>query len=116
MILYGEGYGAGLQKGGNGYIPGDVSFILFDVKIGDVWLRRTDVGDIAWRLNVPIVPMIGSGTLAEAVVTVRDGFRSWVYGADRDAEGLVMRPAVELVSRIGKRIIAKVKTKDFKRR
>ena len=33
IILYGEGYGTKIQKGGN-YIKDGVDFILFDVKVG----------------------------------------------------------------------------------
>lgn len=39
VVLYGEGYGAKIQKGGN-YIKNDVGFILFDVKVNNWWLNR----------------------------------------------------------------------------
>ena len=42
VCLYGEGYGARIQKGGGDYIPDGVDFILFDVKIEDWWLKRED--------------------------------------------------------------------------
>ncbi|KKL53664.1 hypothetical protein LCGC14_2273140, partial [marine sediment metagenome] len=48
ITLYGEGYGARIQKGGGDYRKGgDVSFRLFDVLIGETWLRRVDVEDVA---------------------------------------------------------------------
>ena len=112
MTLYGEGYGAKIQKGGGNYIPDGVSFILFDVMIGN-YLKREDVEDIAKHLEIGVVPMVGTGTLAEAVDIARAGFMSRV--GTQWAEGLVMRPAVELISRTGKRIISKVKYKDFPR-
>ena len=113
MALYGEGYGAKVQKGGGDYISDGTDFILFDVKIGGNWLGRENVRDIASHLGVDVVPEVDTGSLWHAVALAEHGFESLVPGAHRQAEGLVMRPAVELVSRTGHRIIAKVKTKDF---
>ena len=111
MTLYGEGYGARIQKGGGNYISDGVSFILFDVRIGDFWLQHSDVKDIATQLMIDTVPIIGTGTLLDAVEIVRKGFKSEI--GTQVAEGLVMRPEVELFARNGQRIIAKVKHKDF---
>ena len=111
MLLFGEGYGAKIQKGGGNYIPDGVSFILFDVIIDGYYLERENVEDIANHLGIAVVPIVGRGTLVEAVEMVRKGFRSQI--GSQIAEGLVMRPAVELVSRRGQRIISKVKHKDF---
>lgn len=110
MTLYGEGYGAKIQNGGK-YLPNSVSFILFDVFIGGVWLDRLNVRDIASYLEINVVPTITTGTLAEAVSLAQAGFRSQI--ADTIAEGIVMRPIVELQSRNGHRIISKLKYKDF---
>ena len=113
MTLYGEGYGAKIQKGGGNYIPDGVSFVLFDVMIGGNYLDRENVEDIAQHLSVDVVPVVGRGNLTDAVEMAREGFKSqW---GNHIAEGLVMRPAVELVSRTGKRIISKIKYKDFAR-
>ena len=38
VVLYGEGYGAKIQKGGERYIPDDVSFVLFDVAVDGLYL------------------------------------------------------------------------------
>ena len=109
--LYGEGYGAKIQKGGGNYKSDGASFILFDVRVGDFWLRREDVTDIAGKMGISSVPIMGEGSLTDAVRMVQDGIQS-TFG-DFAAEGLVMRPAVELLDRGGHRIIAKVKHKDF---
>jgi len=111
FCLYGEGYGAKIQKGGGNYRQ-DQGFVLFDVKNGDRWLRRGDVESIAEELDIEVVPDIGSGTLAEMVEMARQGFNS-AWG-DFMAEGIVARPAVEVKSRSGHRIITKVKCKDFR--
>lgn len=113
ITLYGEGYGARIQKGGGDYISNDVSFILFDVKIGNWWLKRIDVQDIADRLKILSVPIIGKGTLWNGIEIVMGGFQSQI--GNQIAEGLVMRPEIELFARNGERIITKVKYKDFDR-
>jgi len=77
-ILYGEGYGAKIQKGGD-YLP-YASFILFDVKIGPWWLKRKDVDEIAEKLGIKSVPVIGEGTLQDAVELCREGLESRLGG------------------------------------
>ena len=108
--LYGEGYGAKIQKGGGNYRQ-DQSFVLFDVRIGEWWLKRDDVHDVANKLKIESVPVIGYGTLTEMVEKTRNGFNS-IWG-DFLAEGIVARPKTELFSRNGNRIITKIKYKDF---
>lgn len=111
VCLYGEGYGAKIQKGGGNY-RSDQSFVLFDVKIGDWWLQRKDVEDIAQKLNIDIVPIIGEGTLLEMIERVQNGLISnW---GNFNAEGIVARPKTELKTRDGKRIITKLKCRDFR--
>lgn len=110
MTLYGEGFGARIQKGGGNYIPDGVNFCLFDVFCG-MWLERDSVIDIGTSLAISIVPLFGIGTLDQMVEYVRDGFESdW---GPFEAEGLVARPRTELLTRRGKRIITKLKCKDF---
>jgi len=113
LVLYGEGYGAKIQKGGGNYIPDGVSFVLFDIKIGDWWLQREDVLELGQKLGLSVVPLIGRGTLGGMVSIVEKGLQS-TWG-DFYAEGIVARPALELKSRAGHRIITKLKHKDFPR-
>ena len=116
VVLYGEGYGVRIQKGGGKYLPDRVGFILFDVRVGRWWLTREAVWDVAVKLEIPYVPVVGYGTLRDAVSRTRVGFKSLIADdPDALAEGLVMRPAVEMFGRNGKRIIAKIKHKDFSR-
>lgn len=110
VCLYGEGYGAKIQSGGNYRI--DQDFILFDVNINGWWLQRKDIEDIANALSIDVVPIIGEGTLTDMVNVTREGFNSrW---GNFLAEGIVARPKTELKTRGGERIITKVKYKDFK--
>lgn len=108
--LYGEGYGARIQKGGGNYRL-DQDFVLFDVKVGEWWLQRDAIEQIASSLGLDVVPIIGRGTLTEMLTLAASGFKSqW---GDFTAEGIVARPAVELKTRSGHRIITKIKFKDF---
>jgi len=109
-VLYGEGYGAKIQKGGGNY-RADQDFVLFDVKCGEWMLQRADVKDIATKLGIDVVPIIGEGTLYDAVALVKAGICS-AWG-DFQAEGIVARPKVELKTRSGHRLIAKIKCRDF---
>lgn len=116
VVLYGEGFGAGIQKGGKRYLPDSVDFILFDVLVehgGQWWLNRPDVDDVADRFGIKSVSVVGQGPLIDAVAMARGGFRS-AFG-DFLAEGLVLRPQTQLFCRTGERIITKVKHNDFKR-
>ncbi len=108
--LYGEGYGAKIQKGGGNY-RADQDFVLFDVKVGEWWLQRDGVESVASKFGLDVVPIIGSGSLADMVEMARAGFKS-TWG-DFAAEGIVARPACELKTRNGSRIITKIKHKDF---
>lgn len=108
--LYGEGYGARIQKGGGNYRQ-EPGFVLFDIRVGDFWLERPNVEDIAAKLGLDVVPVIGVGTLHDMVERARQGIVSkW---GDFQAEGIVARPMTELRNRAGARVITKIKTRDF---
>ncbi len=109
LTLYGEGYGAGIQSGGN-YRP-DQSFILFDIAAGGVWFEQAKVTESASALGIDMVARLCNDTLTNWVSRVREGFKSRL--SDTMAEGVVLRPQVELRDRLGDRVITKLKHKDF---
>jgi hypothetical protein len=111
FTMYGEGYGRKIQKG-SGYISDGVGFILFDVFIEGWWLLRDAVERIAERSGTPIVPIIGEGTLHQAIEMCKTGFPSVLR--KEPPEGLVLKPKVELLQRNGSRIITKLKLVDFR--
>ena len=112
-VLYGEGYGAGIQKGGGDYSD-KKKFILFDVLVdGKWWLNWEAVCDVAAKLHLDTVPLIGEMTLEEATEKVRKGFPSLLNGGKKQAEGMVGRTAETLFDKKGARLIVKLKTKDF---
>lgn len=112
VILFGEGYGAKIQKGGGNY-RSDVSFILFDVYLPEqnLWLKHDALEDIAKTFGIDVVPVVLTGTLQEAVDFVKQKPKSTIGAADM--EGLVCKPAVDMLDRMGRRVIVKVKVRDF---
>jgi ATP-dependent RNA circularization protein (DNA/RNA ligase family) len=112
VILFGEGYGRKIQGVGSLYIPDGVSFIMFDVMVGETWLKRESVEDIAKCFGVDVVPIVGRGTIAEAVEYVKTHKVSTI-SEKAPLEGVVCRPRVELFDRMGRRVIVKIKGRDF---
>lgn len=110
VVLFGEGYGAGIQKGG-AYRP-DKAFILFDVLVaGKWWLDKDAVDDVAAKIGCEVVPYLGTMTLDQISSLVREPFKSKIGTAF--AEGIVARPIETLFDKKGDRLIIKLKTKDF---
>lgn len=72
VIMFGEGYGPKIQKGGGNY-RSDVSFILFDVFLPEqnLWLKRDAIENIAKTFGIDAVPIVFVGDLAQAVEYVK---------------------------------------------
>lgn len=111
VTLYGEGYGGKIQ-GGGAYTK-EQEFILFDVCVGDTFLKREDVEEIAKNFNLKVVPIILKGTIQEAVDYVKSKPMSTISQEPKESEGLVGTPAVRITDFRGNRIIVKVKVCDF---
>ena len=109
ICIYGEGFGAGIQKGG--CYDEEKRFAAFDVKIGTSWLPRGDAIEIVEKLGLDFVPIIDHGSLSKAINLVSRGVSSQ-YG-DFYAAGLVARPAFPLLDRRGHRVIVKIKHKEL---
>jgi hypothetical protein len=111
VILFGEGYGAKIQNG-EAY-SSTQEFILFDVKINDIYLDRDSVNNIANYFNILSVPIIDEcKTIDEAVEYVKSNPQS--YLGDKQMEGVVGTPKMRLLDFQGERIIVKIKCNDYK--
>lgn len=113
--LYGEGYGAKIQKAGGNYRP-DPAFRLFDVRVGDWWLNWPDVESVAAKLGIATVPVLGVNfTTDEAIECV--GAFSEVAQAESGTpffqEGVVCRTDPLLLMRNGHRLVWKLKGGDL---
>lgn len=109
--LFGEGYGIKIQNGG--LYRDDVDFILFDVMINGNYQPRESVEDIAKYFGIDIVPIVLEGTLQDGVDYVLNNRKSIIAKNGAEIEGLVGRPKMELQDRTGKRVIVKIKYRDF---
>lgn len=120
VTLFGEGYGAGVQKGGGNYKSDGVDFALFDVLVhgqdnSSIWLLRDSVEEIAVQMGVDIVPRVFTGTVAEAIDAVGFAVTSSYGKVPFIAEGLIGVTEAGLLDRRGNRIMMKVKSVDFLR-
>lgn len=109
-VLYGEGYGAKIQKGGGNYRQ-DQSFVLFDVKVGNWWLTPESVTAVADSMSLDRVPIVLEDSVIAAIKMVSLGLES-AWGSFQ-AEGLVGRPPMGIMARDGDRLLMKIKRKDF---
>ena len=110
VILFGEGYGPKIQNGGD--YRSDVSFILFDVLVGDNYQEREWVEKTAQMFNIDVVPIVLTGTIQDGIDYVMKHPQSTIGTAMM--EGIVGRPIIELRDRRGERVIVKIKWEDFK--
>lgn len=110
VILFGEGYGPKIQNGGD--YRSDVSFILFDVLVGDNYQEREWAEKTAQMFNIDVVPIVLTGTIQDGIDYVMKHPQSTIGTAMM--EGIVGRPIIELRDRRGERVIVKIKWEDFK--
>jgi hypothetical protein len=114
VTIYGEGYGSGIQKGED---YGPVDFIVFDIRIGHMWLVEEAVTSISLALGLKRVPIYENiKTLRDAISIVSNGTLISHWPAYGEAEGIVAVPASGILDRRGNRIVAKVKGVDFPNR
>lgn len=112
--VYGEGYGKSVQKCGVRYIKDNAGFILFDVKVNELYLLPEVAKEIAQKLGCPYVPELEPMSIDEAIELCKKTFLSKISeDPTLVAEGVVLKTPVGLLDRSGKRIIVKVKCEDF---
>jgi hypothetical protein len=112
VTLIGEGYGAGIQKGG--LYQEAKEFILFDVVIDGMWLLRPSVEDIAAYFKVDCVPEIyWIKTMSDAVDYVKSGPNSIIAHGVKQMEGIVARSDPLMLFRNGNPLMWKLKIRDF---
>lgn len=111
VTFYGEGYGGKIQSG-SAYKK-DQDFILFDIAVGDTFLARENIEEIAKSFNLKVVPIVLTGTIQDAVNYVKTKPNSTIAEEPKESEGLVGTPKARLTDFRGNRIIVKVKVHDF---
>jgi len=117
VCLFGESYGARIQKGGGNYNKGN-SFRLFDVWINGCWLEWDSVEEIAKKLGIKTAPVIMFTDIETAIELVRNKTLSEVALDEGEfgtmSEGIVARSYPLMLFRNGNPIKFKLKVTDFK--
>lgn len=105
---------------------GSVNEELFEQKFGEtqailfgegylpeknLWLKRDAIENIAQTFGIDVVPIIKECTITEAVQFVKGKPKSTIGTASM--EGLVCKPKVDVLDRMGRRLIVKIKVCDF---
>lgn len=112
VVLFGEGFGPGIQSGA--HYGDSKQFALFDVVVGDHWLRWSDVEDVARKLNVPTVPVLAPSATLDYVQTLVKVSASTLLGDGHPkVEGVIARTDPYLFDSRGKRVMFKAKVKDL---
>jgi hypothetical protein len=118
LVIYGEAFGGKMQKMSKTY-GANLQFIVFDVKIDDVWTTVLAAENIATKLGLEFVPYNRIPTTLEDIdaerdrdseVAIRRGLGSHIR------EGVVLRPLFECCKSNGDRVICKHKREEFTER
>lgn len=112
VILFGEGYGQKIQAVGKKYRK-DNGFILFDVVVGEWWLKRESVVDIADKLGIQSVPVVGIMNTQEVIDYVKKRPNSTVSKDELIIEGIVARSHPLMLFRDRVPIMFKLKVSDY---
>lgn len=116
VYVYGEAYGGKLQGMSAAYGP-KLCFVVFDVKVANLWLAVPIAEQWSLQLRLPFVHYVKIPTTlaaideqrdADSVQSVRNGMGSHIR------EGIVLRPVQEYTKNNGERVIAKHKRDEFR--
>ena len=116
IVIYGEAYGGKMQGMRDTY-GDELRFIVFDVKIGGVWLDVPDMENVAYDMGCEVVPWRRLPTDIATLDAARDldsGVGERRGCPRKKGEGVVLRPLHEFIDKRGNRLIAKHKRDDFR--
>lgn len=112
--IFGEGYGAKIQKSGELYSE-TPKFIVFDVTVDGNELSLVNISNVALKLGLSMVDVVFHGTLEEAITYVKQHPNSYLNGGAHEMEGLVLSPlAAKLYDKNGDIIKCKCKWREVK--
>lgn len=117
IVVYGEAYGGKCQGMSETYGK-ELKFVVFDVKIGDVWLNVPNAEDVTKKLGLEFVDYKLINTDLKELDFEKDRFSSQAIrngcGNDKLREGVVLRPLIEVIKNNGSRLICKHKRDEFR--
>lgn len=116
VVLYGEGYGAGVQKGG--IYAKEKNYRVFDIRIGEAYQDFEYVKKVCIdnQLNlVPLMTEVSEITYKECVDSLKNFTHTLINEGDGgQPEGFVYKFEPVLLNKYGERLTFKVKHKDFR--
>jgi len=115
VIIYGEGYGAGVQTGVM-YSP-TKNFRVFDIRIGLAYQDFEYIEKVCINNQLNLVPVLGEVsciTYDECITSLAKFDNTLINdGTGGKPEGIVYKFEPVLLNKYGERLIFKVKFKDF---
>lgn len=121
VTFYGEGYGAGIQKGG--VYSATKKFRCFDLLLGESWWTSdSEMRRICEELGIPAVPLLG---ITMVIPQTRDELLSLFWEGDSIVarldngttgvlpEGVVAKPLVPLFDTHGDRVMWKLTFREW---
>lgn len=103
VVVFGERYGSGVQKGyAYGHGGGQTHFRVFDITVGRRYLSHDEKAEVLDRFNVPRVPVLYEGPFDfEKIESLANGPSTVVEGeAKSDDSQKVGREGVVITSRV----------------
>ena len=112
VIVYGELYGNKIQKDGHLYTDDNgLAFKVFDVYNDNQFMPYKHMIHLCKELGYDVVPLVLTGTIAEAIAFVENNLLSTFSKAT--LEGLVGKPIGDFLNYRGERIVVKIKKRDL---
>lgn len=111
VMVYGELFGNKIQ---NGYLYTNnqgLDFRVFDIEIDSIFLTYRSMSILAEELGYKSVPVVLVGTIQDGIDYVLSHEISTFSTAK--LEGLIGKPVGDFRDRLGKRIVVKIKRRDF---
>ena len=117
VVINGEGYGGKIQHQSNMYGK-ELKFIVFDIRIDGMWLDVPNAEELTKSFGLEFVSYNKVSADIETLNKERDlpstqAKRNGIE-EDKQREGIVIRPLIELRKNNGERVIAKHKTEEFR--
>lgn len=120
VSIYGEVFGYKINTGGN-YTGKERNYVVFDIVVEKSWLNVKDRNDVCNELGLKIVPKVMvipellsyESFYSNLTKENKESLLAKKYDKETTLEGYIIRPKLSLYVNGGKRVIGKIKCKDF---
>ena len=95
VVVYGEIYGPGCQKGYDYGVPaGELELVVFDIMVNKKFLGWDEVVDLCNKINLPVVEVVYRGSWNKELISMAESIDIY-NGKSYNREGIVLRPIKE---------------------